>query len=154
MSSTRMTRHLDAPRPRVYRALVDPASVATWMVPDGMRSVVHAFDAREGGAFRISLVYDGPTGAGKTTAGTDTYHGHFVRLVPDERVEQVLAFETADPALAGEMTIRFTLADAPGGRTELVAVHDRLPPGLSPEDNAVGWRMSLGKLAALVKQGA
>ena len=42
------------------------------MVPDGMTSQVHEFDAREGGAFRISLTYDTPTGIGKTTAHTDT----------------------------------------------------------------------------------
>ncbi|HYP05429.1 MAG TPA: hypothetical protein VER03_04270, partial [Bryobacteraceae bacterium] len=47
---------------------------------------VHAFDAREGGAFRISLTYDQPAGSGKTTAHTDTYHGRFVKLVPDEVV--------------------------------------------------------------------
>jgi hypothetical protein len=49
------------------------------MVPTGMTSHVHAFDAREGGSFRISLTYDAPTGTGKTTAHTDTYHGRFVR---------------------------------------------------------------------------
>ena len=30
-------------------------------------------------------------------AHTDTYHGHFARLVPDEQVVEVLEFETADP---------------------------------------------------------
>lgn len=33
-----------------------------------MTSHVHAFDPREGGSFRISLTYEGPTGTGKTTA--------------------------------------------------------------------------------------
>ena len=42
------------------------------------------------------------------------------------------------------------LADADGG-TDIVAVHDRLPPGLSPADNETGWRMSLDKLATLVE---
>ncbi len=73
-----------------------------------------------------------------------------MRLVPNEQVEQVLEFETADPAMRGEMTITFALADADGG-TDIVAVHDRLPPGLSPADNETGWRMSLDKLAALVE---
>src|SRR5687768_14740125 len=112
------------------------------MVPTGMTSHVHAFDPREGGAFRISLTYVAPTGTGKTSAHTDTYHGRFVQLVPDERVVEVVEFETADPAMRGEMTITFALADA-GAGTELVAVHDRLPPGLSPADNEVGWRSSL-----------
>ena len=139
-----------APRERVYDALLDARAVATWMVPDGMTSHVHVFDPREGGAFRISLTYDEPTATGKTTAHADTYHGRFVKLVPNEQVEQVVEFETADPAMRGEMTITFTLADADGG-TDILAVHDHLPPGLSAADNDTGWRMSLDKLAALVE---
>ena len=66
-------------------------------------------------------------------------------------VIRVVEFETDDPGMAGEMTISTTLADADGG-TKIVVVHDNLPPGLSPADNELGWRMSLGKLAALVEQ--
>lgn len=122
------------------------------MVPTGMTSRVHVFEPREGGSFRISLTYDEPTGTGKTTAHTDTYHGRFVKLVPDERVEEVVEFETADPEMQGEMTITISLADADGG-TEILAVHDGLPRGLSAADNEAGWRMSLAKLAALVEGG-
>jgi uncharacterized protein YndB with AHSA1/START domain len=117
-----------------------------------MTSHVHTFDAREGGSFRISLTYDEPTGTGKTTAHTDTYHGRFVKLVPNEQVVEVVEFETTDPALRGEMTITITLADADGG-TEVRAVHDGLPRGLSTADNEVGWREALAKLAALVEAG-
>lgn len=120
------------------------------MVPTGMTSRVHAFDPREGGSFRISLTYDAPTGTGKTTAQTDTYHGRFVKLVPNERVVEVVEFETMDPALRGEMSITIALTDA-GGGTDLIAVHDGLPPGVSPADNETGWRLSLEKLAALVE---
>src|SRR6266496_3943760 len=152
MSSTRISRHINAPRAAVYRALLDARAVATWKVPTGMTSHVHAFDPREGGSFRISLTYDEPTGAGKTTAQTDTFHGRFVKLVTNEQVVEVVEFETTDPALRGEMTITITLADADGG-TEILAVHDGLPRGLSTADNEVGWRMSLTKLAALVEAG-
>ena len=150
MSSTRISRRVNAPRERVYRAFIDPNAIATWMVPTGMTSQVHAFEGREGGRFRVSLTYDGPTGVGKTTAHTDTYHGRFVKLVPNEQVVEVVEFETADPALRGEMTITITLADADGG-TEVLAVHDGLPPGVPPADNETGWRSSLAKLAALVE---
>jgi uncharacterized protein YndB with AHSA1/START domain len=153
MSTTRITRHVDAPRARVYRALLDASEVATWMVPDGMTSRVHAFDAREGGAFRISLTYDAPDRSGKTAAQTDTFHGRFVTLVPDRQVVEAIEFETSDPALQGEMRVTYDLVDADGG-TDIVAVHDALPPGVSPADNELGWRMSLGKLAALVERGA
>ena len=89
---------------------------------------------------------------GKTTAHTDTYHGRFVKLVPSAQVVEMMEFETADAAMRGEMTVTFTLTDADGG-TDVLAVHDNLPPGLSPTDNEIGWQMALGKLAALVEAG-
>ena len=152
LTSTRVSRRVDAPRHAVYRALLDRDAVAMWMVPNGMTSRVHEFDAREGGAFRISLTYDAPTGIGKTSAHTDTYHGRFVKLVADEQVVEVVEFETADPALRGEMTITITLSAAVSG-TDIAAAHDALPPGLSPADNEAGWRSSLEKLARYVERG-
>jgi uncharacterized protein YndB with AHSA1/START domain len=152
MSSTRISRHIKATRAAVYRALIDPHAVARWKVPTGMTSHVHEFDAREGGSFRISLTYDAPTGTGKTTARTDTYHGRFVKLAPNEQVVEVDEFETTNPALRGEMTITITLVDADGG-TDLHAVHDGLPPGVPTADNELGWRSALAKLAALVEAG-
>ena len=122
-----------------------------WKVPTGMTSHVHAFDAREGGSSRISLMYDEPTATGKTTAHTDTYRGRFVRLVPGELVVEVDVFETDDPALQGEMTSTITLADADGG-TELTAVHDGVPDGVAATDNELGWRMALDRLAELVER--
>src|SRR5574342_1275757 len=153
MNSTRIRRRVHAPRASVYRALLDARAVATWMVPTGMTSHVHAFDPREGGSFRISLTYDAPTGTGKTTAHTDTYRGRFVKLVTNKQVVEVVEFETTDPALRGEMTITITLADRDGG-TDVLAVHDGLPPGLPTDDNEAGWRSSLAKLAALIERGA
>lgn len=151
MTSTRISRHLRAPRAVVYQALLDPGAVAKWRVPVGMTSRVHGYDAREGGAFRISLTYDAPDAVGKTAANTGTYHGHFAKLMADEQVVEVVEFETEDPAMKGEMTITITLADA-GGGTYLHAVHDGLPPGVRAADNEAGWRMALEKLAALVEE--
>lgn len=152
MATTRLTKHIRAPRSRVYRALLDAGAVQRWQVPDIMTSHVHAFDAREGGEFRISLTYEVPTRTGKTSAHTDTYHGRFTRLVPDTEVVQVVEFETADPALGGEMTITYTLADAGDGGTVLTGTHENLPPGVRPEDNELGWSESIGKLARLVEE--
>src|SRR5882724_2233485 len=150
MSSTRISRHVNAPCEIVYRALIDSHAVATWMVPTGMTSHVHAFDPREGGSFRISLTYDAPTATGRTTAHTDTYHGRFVKPVTNEQGVEVVEFETTDPDMRGEMTITIALADADGG-TDVHAVHDGLPRGVPPADNEAGWRSSLAKLAALVE---
>ncbi|MGA8117617.1 MAG: SRPBCC family protein [Actinocatenispora sp.] len=141
---------MGAPRPVVYRALLDPDSVARWRVPAGMSSHVHEFDAREGGSFRVSLTYDTPGGVGKSTGRTDTYHGHFATLVPNERVVEVFEFESADPALAGTMTMTTVLTDVDGG-TEVLVVHDGIPDTVPAADNETGTRMALENLAALVE---
>jgi len=151
VNSTRITRLIKAPRAKVYAALIDADAIVKWKVPSGMTSHVHAFEAREGGRFRISLTYDAQTGKGKTSAHTDTYHGHFVQLVPNERVVEVDEFETADRAMRGEMTITITLGDAADGGTDLIAVHDGVPPGVSAADNEAGWQSALARLAALVE---
>ena len=150
MYSTQASRHIRAPRPAVYRALLDAGAIAQWRVPAGMSSHVHEFDAREGGSFRVSLTYDAPTGTGKSASHTDTYRGHFVKLVPDEQVVEVFEFETADPELRGEMTMTTTLTDADGG-TDVLVVHEGVPDKVPPADNETGTRMALAKLAKLTE---
>ena len=113
--STRSTRNVGAPRAAVYRALLDPAAVAAWRVPAGMRSQVHEFDARQGGRFRVSLTYEAGAAEGKSGGYTDTYQGHFVTLVPDELVVESIAFESSDPAVRTPMTMTTSLVDSPGG---------------------------------------
>lgn len=150
MTSTTVRRHFAASPDRVYDALVSPTAIATWRVPASMTSEVHEFDAREGGRVRVSLTYDTPDPTGKTSRHTDTYSGRFLRLEPGRLVVEEDEFESDDPAFLGVMTLTFTLAEADGG-TELVAVHDGVPSGVTPEDNEKGWRESLDRLAGLVE---
>jgi uncharacterized protein YndB with AHSA1/START domain len=148
--STRVAAHVRAPRAAVYRALLDADAIAKWRVPAGMSSQVHEFDAREGGRFRVSLSYDVADATGKSAAHTDTYHGYFAELVPDERVVEVLEFETAAAELEGTMTMTTTLADAADG-TDIVITHEGIPDGVPAADNETGTRMSLAKLAELLE---
>jgi uncharacterized protein YndB with AHSA1/START domain len=150
--TTRVSRRVNASRAEIYRALLDATAVARWRVPTGMRGEVHEFDAREGGAFRVSLTYEAPDATGKSEARTDTYHGRFVELVPDERVVEVVEFETADPGLRGEMTMTTELAETDGG-TEVVIVHEGVPDAVPAADNETGTRMALANLARLVEPG-
>jgi uncharacterized protein YndB with AHSA1/START domain len=150
MSSTRISLHIDAPRQDVYAALIDADAIAKWKTPDGMTLVVHEFEARVGGRYRISLTYEEPGLAGKSSAHTDTYHGYFKELAVNERVVEVMEFETSNPDMQGQMTSTIELSDERGG-TRLVALHEGLPPGVAPRDNEDGWRMSLAKLEKLVK---
>ncbi|MEU9151208.1 SRPBCC domain-containing protein [Streptomyces sp. NPDC048417] len=150
MTSTRVTRRVQAPPAAVYRALLDPEAVAAWRAPDGMTARVHAFDAREGGEFRVSLDYDDPGRAGKSGGRTDTYQGHFARLVPDRLVVEVIDFETADDTVRGTMTMTTALTAA-GGGTDVEVLHEGIPEGVRPEDNELGTRMALDNLARLVE---
>ena len=151
MTSTRVSGFVRAPRPAVYRALVDAEAISAWRVPDDMTSRVHEFEPREGGRFRVSLVYDDPGREGKSGARTDTYHGHFAALETDRRVIEVIEFDSADPATRGAMTMTTTLTDADGG-TEVVIEHYGIPDSVAPADNETGTRMALAKLAAYVER--
>ncbi|MNK01141.1 hypothetical protein D3C87_189350 [compost metagenome] len=134
----------------MYRALTDAQSIAKWRVPEGMTSEVHYFEAKEGGKFRVSLTYEDPNFVGKSATHTDTYHGYFKKLIPNELVIEVMEFETSDPNMTGEMISSVRLVDNNGG-TDLFATHEGLPKGVRPEDNEEGWRQSLAKLAALLE---
>ena len=138
----------------MYRLLIDPAAITQWKVPDGMTAQVHTFEPTEGGTIRISLTYRDPSRKGKSAEHTDTYAGRFVELVPDARVVEVDWFETDDPAMRGEMTSTIVLSDGPDGTTEVVGIHEGLPPGVTSADNEAGWRMALAKLATLAEADA
>ena len=156
MYSTRVSTHVSAAPSEVYRALLDADSIARWRAPDDMTALVHEFDAREGGRFRVSLTYDEPTDPdaprGKTTTRTDTYHGRFVTLVPDRLVVEVTEFETDDPALRGAMTMTTILTPSEGG-TEVAIVHEGVPDAVPPADNEAGTRMALANLARMLEEG-
>lgn len=150
--TTRVSRHINASRPAIYAALLNADAIAQWRVPAGMTGQVHEFDARQGGAFRVSLIYDAPDQSGKSGRRTDTYHGRFLKLVSDEQVVEVLEFETDNPAMRGAMTMTTTLSDADGGGTEVVMLHEGIPDAIPAEDNETGARMSLANLARLVER--
>ena len=147
--STTVSRVINAPPEIIYRAFLDPNAVATWLPPGSMRGVVHAFEAREGGAFSMTLVYpdDDPSARGKTSDSTDTFRGRFARLVPNEQIVWAVEFDAADPSFAGEMTVTTTLAPTGNGTTVTIRC-DNIPPGIRPQDNEEGTRSTLEKLAA------
>lgn len=153
--STVVSRVIDAPPESIYRAFLDQDALATWLPPGSMKAVVHAFDGREGGTFRMSLIYpeDERSPRGKTSESTDTFRGKFVKLIPCERIVWAIEFESADPSFAGEMMITWTLARA-GSGTLVTVLCENIPRGIRPEDNEAGSRSSLENLAAFIEERA
>lgn len=150
---TRTSRVIDAPREAVYRAFTDPVALVAWQVPGEMTAKVHAFDARVGGGYRMSLFYpaSGQETRGKTSEREDRYTARFVDLTPPARIVQAITFDSQDPAFSGEMTLVVTLEEA-NGATEVTMAFENIPAGIRPEDNDAGTRSSLAKLAHHVEQ--
>jgi uncharacterized protein YndB with AHSA1/START domain len=132
----------------VYAAFVDPDALVAWLPPDGMTGRMHAFDARVGGGYEMSLYYppDAAGAPGKSAEHEDRVAVRFVALEPPRRLVESVRFASDDPAFAGEVTLTVTLEDAPGG-TAVTMAFDGLPPGVRPEDNDAGARASLAQLA-------
>jgi uncharacterized protein YndB with AHSA1/START domain len=153
-AGTKVSKIIKAPRKAVYQACLDADALARWRVPDNMTARVHAFEAREGGTYRMSLTYRDPqqSPGGKTSQDTDTFRGRFVKLVPDEKIVEAIEFESRDSGFAGEMKMTTRLSDTKDG-TEVTILCEGLPSGIRPEDNETGTRQSLQKLAALLETG-
>jgi uncharacterized protein YndB with AHSA1/START domain len=151
-ASMQVSKIIKAPRSAVYRACLDPNALTAWRVPDNMTARMHVFEARQGGKFRMSLTYKDPAHSphGKSSADTDTFESRFLELVPDQRIVEVIAFESPDPNFSGEMKITTSLRDADEG-TEITLLFQGIPAGVRLEDNEAGTRQSLRKLAALLE---
>jgi uncharacterized protein YndB with AHSA1/START domain len=153
MSSSRTTsvsRNVNAPADIIYRAYLDPQAVATWLPPGEMHGIVHEFDAREGGAFSMSLIYPEDTSSqGKSSDDTDTFKGRFAKLVPGREIVWATVFDSDDTSFRGEMTVQTLLRPTRTG-TDVTITCENIPPGIRLEDNETGCRDTLEKLAAYV----
>lgn len=147
-ASTRASKVIRARPDELYDAFVDPDALVEWLPPGEMTGVIHAFDARVGGGYEMSLFYPPtePTSRGKTTEREDRVHVRFVELEPPRRIVEAVRFESPDPALHGEMMMEITF-DAVSGGTEVSILSTHLPPGLRAEDNEAGSKLSLDQLA-------
>ena len=146
------SRAIAAPPERLYRAFVDPTALAAWLPPAGMRGRIERFDPRPGGGYRMTLTYVDPehSTAGKTAEHEDVVEARFAELVPDERIVQLVEFESDDPAFAGVMRMTWSLSPVPGG-TEVTFLCEDVPPGISAEDHAEGLNASLENLAEFIE---
>jgi hypothetical protein len=71
------------------------------------------FAFREGGAYRMRLQYNEsqPT-SGKTSEDANEVEVRFVKLIPGERIEQAVTFNSDNSAFSGDMRITWTLESA------------------------------------------
>jgi uncharacterized protein YndB with AHSA1/START domain len=150
MSGNRtVTSRIIRARPdQLYSAFIDPVALVEWLPPAEMVGKIHAFDARVGVGYRMSLFYpeNERVFRGKTFEKEDMVDVRFVALTPPHRIVEAVSFVTNDPAFAGEMTMTATFEEVSGG-TQVTLAFENLPPGLRAEDNERGAELSLRQLA-------
>lgn len=143
--STTVAARARAARWRVYAVLADVAALAACLEPEGTTSRVLSCD-REAQVVRMQITH------GRGAQGTRRFRLWRKEARPDELVVYGAEFE-GEPALAGEMTLSFALADDPQG-TRLTLRHEGLPPGLDARENERGCASALRKIAARAEQPA
>ena len=147
------SRLIRASASTIYQAFATADAMKAWLPPRGMTAAMPAFTFREGGMYRMRLTYDEPQHTpGKTSEDADEVEVRFIKLVPHERIEQAVTFESDDAAFSGEMRIAWILEPAQDGT--LVTVHcEDVPVGIGAEDHQAGLKSTLSNLAAFAERG-
>ncbi len=104
----RITRELDAPPEKVFRAHTDPELVVRWLGPRRYEMRIDHYDCRTGGSYRYVHLGDG---------NEYGFHGSFHEVRPSEVIVQTFTFEGDPEGVALE---RLLFEDL-GGRTRLTA---------------------------------
>jgi uncharacterized protein YndB with AHSA1/START domain len=108
-----LTRLIDAPREKLYRAWTDAALLKQWFAPLPYTTPVAELDVRPGGS--AFIVMRGPDGKDLPN------HGVYLEVVPDQRLVSTDAFVKAwEPSEKPFMTLILTF-EAEGGKTRYTA---------------------------------
>jgi uncharacterized protein YndB with AHSA1/START domain len=140
-NTVRLHRVLATKPDKVYRAFIEPDAMAKWLPPNGFTCTVHQFDAKVGGAFKMSF-------RNFTTGASHSFGGTYLELAPGERVRYTDTFD--DPNLPGEMQVTVALKPVTVG-TDVNIVQEDIPDAIPVEACYLGWQESLRNLARLVE---
>ncbi|MBO0798302.1 MAG: SRPBCC domain-containing protein, partial [Blastocatellia bacterium] len=86
----------------------------------------------------------------KTSEHSDEVEVRFVRLVPNERIEQAVTFDTENAEFAGEMRITWIFEEWEKG-TKITVFCENVPEGIHVEDHEAGLTSTLENLAVFAE---
>jgi uncharacterized protein YndB with AHSA1/START domain len=117
-----------------------------------MTGAMLGFDFRDGGSYRMRLTYKEPQHTpGKTSEDVDEVEVRFIKLIPNQRIEQAVTFNSDDPALSDEMCITWTFSAVQNGTLVTVRCED-VPAAVCQEEHEAGLKSTLSNLAAFVEE--
>lgn len=146
------SRLIHASASRIYQAFATADAMKAWLPPRGMTATMLAFTFCEGGMYRMRLTYNEPRHTpGKTSENADEVDVQFIKLVPHERIEQTVTFESDDAAFSGKMQIAWILEPAQNGTIVTVRCED-VPVGIATENHQAGLKSTLSNLATFVER--
>lgn len=132
-----MTRHIRAPRERVFDAFTDQAALAAWHCPRGMGVTEATADARVGGQYRI--VMGGRDGAKHIAAG------EYQTIDRANFLAYTWWWEAGSLPPELKTLIEVTLTDKNGG-TDLHMRHTGFPDTLARDGHMGGWQSVFNRL--------
>ncbi|WP_104656627.1 SRPBCC domain-containing protein [Ralstonia insidiosa] len=132
-----MTRHIRAPRERVFDAFTDQAALAVWHCPRGMGVVEARADARVGGQYRI--VMGGRDGSKHIAAG------EYQSLDRANFLAYTWWWEAGSMPPELKTLIEVTLTDKDGG-TDLHMRHTGFPDAQTRDGHMGGWQSVFNRL--------
>ena len=141
-----LTRLINAPREKVYRAWTDPEILKQWFAPQPYTTPIAELDVRPGGS--AFIVMCGPDGKDLPN------HGVYLEVVPNERLVSTDAYVNAwEPSEKPFMTLILTFEDE-GGKTRYTArVRHWTVADLEAHEKMgfhQGWGICADQLTALV----
>jgi uncharacterized protein YndB with AHSA1/START domain len=148
-----LTRLIDAPRERVWKAWTEPAQFAQWWGPRMFTCPACEIDVRPGG--RIKLQMQGPEGS--PYSAPMPMGGEFLEVVAPERIVfTALAFPDGNGGWKLDNHNTVVLRDR-NGKTELTlsVIVRKFSPEIAQALAGMqdGWSQSLDKLAAITASG-
>ncbi|MGZ5904619.1 MAG: SRPBCC family protein [Reyranella sp.] len=141
-----LTRLIDAPREKLYRAWTDPTLLKQWFAPLPYTTPMAELDVRPGGS--AFIVMRGPDGKDLPN------HGVYLEVVPNQRLVSTDAYTKAwEPSEKPFMTLTLTFEDE-GGKTRYTACvrHWTVADREAHEKMGFhqGWGICADQLTALV----
>lgn len=146
------SRAIIAPPQAIYEAFLDPKAIATWRPPQGMQCHIYTFEPYEGGKFRMSFRYldTSRVDVCKTASHANIFHGRFLKLIPYERIVELIEFELDDPAFSGTMILTTILVPISNG-TQVTIVAENIPHGIKADDHKERIKSTLQNLATFIE---